>query len=96
MLKTEEDLRKIVESIKIESRDPELNYGICADFKVDSDLYRADLVADLPGYGTECMIFKKAGDEILWDYLYSRNDIPFSEDSLKECITEFIRTKYVD
>jgi hypothetical protein len=42
------------------------------------------------------MIFEKVGDEIQWDGLYCRRDIPFSEAALKECIIEFIRTKYVD
>lgn len=94
--KTESDLRKILESIKIESRDPELNFGICCDFKVGHDSYYADLAADLPWIGTECMIFEKVGDEIQWDGLYCRRDIPYSQEALLECITEFIRTRYVD
>jgi hypothetical protein len=94
--KTEEDIRKIVESIKIEPRDPNLNYGICCDFQVDTDSYRADLAMDLPWIGTQCMIFEKIGDEISWDGLYCRRDIPFSNDSLINCITEFIKENYVD
>jgi hypothetical protein len=95
MKKTEEDLREIVESIKVELRESELNSGLCCDFKVDQDSYYADL-ANLPWIGTECMIFEKAGDEIQWDGLYCRRDIPYSQNSLLECITEFIRSNYVN
>jgi hypothetical protein len=94
--KTEKDLQEILDSIKIEQRDPGLNYGICCDFQVGTDSYYADLAMDLPWIGTECMIFEKIGDEILWDGLYCRRDIPFSQETLKECITEFIRENYVD
>jgi hypothetical protein len=93
---TELEIRKLLDSVKIEPRDPSLNLGICCDFSVGSDSYYADIATGLPWIGTECMIFEKVGDEIQWDGLYCRRDIPFSEAALKECIIEFIRTKYVD
>ena len=94
--RTEEELRKIIETIEVKPRDPRsLRCDICCDFKVGIDSYYADL-ALIPWVGAECMIFEKIGNEISWNSLYCRRDIPFKEDSLINCIIEFIRKKYVD
>lgn len=61
------------------------NGGFCCNFSYGGANYYASL-ADLACVGTECMIFYE-GD---WTDLYCKRHIPLTEDSLKECVKEFL------
>lgn len=80
---------KIRKNIKIEKN--ESNGGFCADFFKDGKKYYADV-----GYalfiGAECMIFEYRKDgTINWRGVYCKRNIPVTEESLIDCITEFMK-----
>lgn len=80
---------KVRKNIKIESNIS--NEGLCADFFKNGKKYYAD-IAYVPFVGTECMIFPyKEDGKIDWNNVYCRRDIPVTEESLVDCITEFMK-----
>lgn len=66
------------------------NHGYYCFFEHKGEQYYAD-VAFTFDHGNECMIFPAKDNKVTdWGDLYAKTGIPVSEESLRECIKEFI------
>lgn len=78
---------------EIEVKQNEQNGGYCANFYKGKKKFFADLCS-LPFVESECMIFErdKRGN-IDWRGVYCKRDLPVTEQSLLDCINEFLEIK---
>lgn len=68
------------------------NGGYNCYFEHNGNQYYAD-VAYTWDHGNECMIFPAKDNKVTsWGDLYAKTGVPISEESLRECIEEFIST----
>lgn len=66
------------------------NHGYGCFFEHEGKQYYADVAVTMD-HGNSCMIFPAKNNKVTnWDELYAKTDIPVSEESLRECIKEFI------
>lgn len=74
----------------IEVKRNDVNLGFWADFNKGEKSFYADL-CDIPFIGSECMIFEydKKGN-VKWSGVYCKREIPVTEQSLLDCIEEFL------
>ena len=72
-----------------------LNGALFCDFALDGQEYHASLCEMLyDDYETECMIFKARGGRVTdWGGEYCERGIPVTEESLRECVMNFIDLK---
>lgn len=96
---TAAELDAAINEIKVE--DNPCNGGLCASFIYDSKEYWADMlefdvlvgtgIASLLPYTTECQIFEAENGVVTnWSELYTNRNIPLTEQSLRECILDFV------